>query len=122
MDHPRELLRTRGETQQGAEYIQSARRGETLTPPMTTTLRVRAENYQRFPKHFFQHWSGYNVVPPIHDPTPARAIVPQFFGYYVPEEVPKGEAGAEAPFLSPIILIEDCGVAIDVEKLSLDDK
>ena len=93
-----------------------------LSLPDDEHLAREAENYQRFPKHFFQHWSGYNVVPPIHDPTPARAIVPQFFGYYVPEEAPKSEDGADAPFLSPIILIEDCGVAIDVDKLTLDDK
>ncbi|KJA16343.1 hypothetical protein HYPSUDRAFT_58280 [Hypholoma sublateritium FD-334 SS-4] len=93
-----------------------------LSLPDDEHLDHEAENYQRFPTHFFQHWSGYNVVPPIHDPTPARAIVPQFYGYYVPEDASEDEDDADAPFLSPIILLEDCGVAIEVDELSLDDK
>lgn len=93
-----------------------------LSLPDDEHLAHEAENYQRFPMHFFQHWSGYNVVPPIHDPTPARAIVPQFYGYYVLEDAPEGERDAAAPFLSPIIILEDCGVPIEIEDLSLDDK
>ncbi|KAG5637639.1 hypothetical protein H0H81_003864 [Sphagnurus paluster] len=48
-----------------------------------------ARNYQRFEKHFFEHWSGFNVLPPMHDPVPVGALVPQFYGYYEP--VPESE-------------------------------
>ncbi|KAK0190269.1 hypothetical protein F5146DRAFT_1043517 [Armillaria mellea] len=96
-------------------------------------LEREAKNYQQFPKHFFQHWSGYNVIPPLHYPTPALAVVPQFYGYYVPEE---GEAKAcqdddnddddddhdHGEYLSPILLLEDCGVPVDIDQLDLDDR
>ncbi|KAG1814718.1 uncharacterized protein BJ212DRAFT_348947 [Suillus subaureus] len=36
-------------------------------------LAREAINYQSFPDHFFQHWNGYNVIPPIHDPLPISA-------------------------------------------------
>ncbi|KAK0477395.1 hypothetical protein IW261DRAFT_1421096 [Armillaria novae-zelandiae] len=80
-------------------------------------LRHEAKNYQKFPAHFFQHWNGYNIVNPLHDPTPIGAVVPQFYGYYVPE---KGDD--EEEYLSPILLLEDCGLPIDVEDLDIDDR
>jgi len=68
--------------------------------PLRTTVRVTAKlsmqgdvhlikesrNYQVFPDHFFQHWNGYNVVPPLHEPVPVGALVPQYYGYYTPDE------------------------------------
>ncbi|KAG7447846.1 uncharacterized protein BT62DRAFT_966952 [Guyanagaster necrorhizus] len=81
-------------------------------------LEHEARNYQKFPEHFFQHWSGYNVIEPLHAPTPALAVVPQFYGYYVPEE---GEA-EDGEYLSPILLMEDCGVPVNVDELDLDDR
>ncbi|KAK0185468.1 hypothetical protein F5146DRAFT_937187 [Armillaria mellea] len=80
-------------------------------------LEHEAKNYQKFPAHFFQHWNGYNLVSPLHDPTPVGAVVPQFYGYYVPE---KDEGNQE--YLSPILLLEDCGTHIDVEALDIDDR
>ncbi|KAI0064459.1 hypothetical protein BV25DRAFT_1782348, partial [Artomyces pyxidatus] len=80
-------------------------------------LAAEARNYQRFPKHLFQHWNGYNVLPPLHDPVPVGAVVPQFYGHYVPEKT-----NAEAEDLSPIMLLEDCGKPIDPRKLNLDDR
>jgi hypothetical protein len=67
---------------------------------LRTTVRVTAKlsmqgdvhldreslNYQAFPDHFFQHWNGYNVVPPLHEPVPVGALVPQYYGYYTPNE------------------------------------
>ena len=68
--------------------------------PLRTTVRVTAKlsmqgdahlnresrNYQAFPDHFFQHWNGYNVVPPLHEPVPVGALVPQYYGHYIPDE------------------------------------
>ncbi len=81
-------------------------------------LQREAGNYQKFPGHFFQHWSGYNVVPPLHDPTPVSAVVPQFYGYYVPEKTDEDEG----PYISPILLVEDCGKPVDVDELGMDDR
>ncbi|KIY67695.1 hypothetical protein CYLTODRAFT_282325 [Cylindrobasidium torrendii FP15055 ss-10] len=78
-------------------------------------LAREASNYQKFPKHFFQHWSGYNVIPPLHDPTPASAVVPQFYGHYLPQ----GELGR---YVSPLLLVEACGEAVTLEKLDMDDR
>ncbi|KAK0460229.1 uncharacterized protein EV420DRAFT_1268145 [Desarmillaria tabescens] len=80
-------------------------------------LKQEAKNYQKFPAHFFQHWSGYNIVPTLQDPTPIGAVVPQFYGYYVPEKGDDDEG-----YLSPILLMEDCGTPIDIDTLDIDDR
>ena len=80
-------------------------------------LAREAANYQRFPSWFFEHWSGYNVVRPLHDATPCGAIVPQFYGYYVPEA-----RVDENDYLSPLLLLEHCGEEIQVEDLSEDER
>ncbi|KIJ61098.1 hypothetical protein HYDPIDRAFT_31609 [Hydnomerulius pinastri MD-312] len=104
-------------------------------------LAREAENYQNFPEHFFEHWNGYNLIPPIHDPVPVNALVPQFYGYYKPvkekakpKHKSKGEGEGEGdgededdkpappPYLSPILLLEHCGTPIDPDSLSIDDQ
>ncbi|KAG6872071.1 hypothetical protein C0995_013325 [Termitomyces sp. Mi166 len=80
-------------------------------------LKQEARNYQAFDSHFFEHWSGLNVVPGIKDPVPVGPIVPQFYGYYVPEDVSIYEG-----YRSPILLLEDCGVKVDVTQLTLDQR
>lgn len=86
-------------------------------------LQREAENYQAFPDHFFEHWNGFNLVPPLRDPTPVGAIVPQFYGFYEPEIDGGAEAEEEEkPYLSPILLLEDCGKPIDPETLNIDDR
>lgn len=82
-------------------------------------LAQEAENYQSFPTHFFEHWSGYNILPPLHDPVPVGALVPQFYGYYVPE---KNQGDESSPYLSPILLLENCGIPIDAALLNRDEK
>jgi hypothetical protein len=82
-------------------------------------LAREAKNYQSFPSHLFEHWNGYNIIDPLHDPVPVGAVVPQFYGYYVPEEKKGGKASR---YLSPILLLENCGVPIDPESLNKDDK
>ncbi|VDB90291.1 unnamed protein product [Peniophora sp. CBMAI 1063] len=81
-------------------------------------LKREAVNYQKFPDWFFEHWSGYNVVRPLHDPTPCGAIVPQFYGYYVPEKPAHGKDD----YLSPLLLLEHCGKEIEVDELSQDER
>lgn len=59
-------------------------------------LETEADNYQRFPKHFFEHWSGLNIIRPFHFPVPLGPVVPQFYGYYVAEEA--GTSGENKGF------------------------
>lgn len=37
-------------------------------------LSEEARSYQEFPEHMFEHWNGYNVLQPLHDPTPVGAV------------------------------------------------
>ncbi|KZP19805.1 hypothetical protein FIBSPDRAFT_684061, partial [Athelia psychrophila] len=73
-----------------------------------------------FPQHLSEHWSGYNILPPLQNPVPLGAVVPQFYGYYVPETQTEGP-GTKMPYLSPIMLLENCGVPVDPETLNEDD-
>ncbi|KAL5483372.1 hypothetical protein ACEPAI_8603 [Sanghuangporus weigelae] len=83
-------------------------------------LRSEAENYQRFPSHLFEHWNGYNVLQPMHDPTPVGAVVPQFYGFYVPDK--DSDPIRNGEYMSPILLLEHCGVQVDPTELSMDDR
>ncbi|RDB22907.1 hypothetical protein Hypma_009825 [Hypsizygus marmoreus] len=93
-------------------------------------LEQEATNYQDFDRHLFEHWSGLNVMPPMHDPFPVGALVPQFYGYYVPEEEEDVEMGEgddpasayERGYLSPILLMEECGRPVHVSDLGIDEK
>ena len=94
-----------------------------LSLPGDLHLKREASNYLKFPAHFFQHWTGYNVVPPLHHPTPVSALVPQFFGYYTPDSPSKAsEDDDDDDYSSPILLLEHCGKPIRVSKLSADDR
>ncbi|KAG6335968.1 hypothetical protein ID866_3121 [Astraeus odoratus] len=90
-----------------------------LSFPYDTHLDQEARNYQSFPDHFFQHWSGYNIVRPLHNPVPVRAIVPQFYGYYVPDENNSKDVKS---YLSPILLLEHCGTRLNTETLTMDER
>lgn len=83
-------------------------------------LRHEADNYMSFPQDLYEHWNGYNVLQPIHDPTPVGAVVPQFYGYYVPD--PSNQPMKEDKFMSAILLLEHCGIQIDPAKLSIDHR
>jgi hypothetical protein len=86
-------------------------------------------NYQQFPSHFFEHWNGFNIILPLHDPVPVGAVVPQFYGYYLPDQEKKKRPDHEddnstprPAYLSPILLLEDCGTPVKPEKLSIDNR
>src|SRR6202035_889936 len=49
-------------------------------------LEVEASNYWSFPSYLFEHYNGYNIVPPLAAPAPVGAVVPQFYGYYKPDK------------------------------------
>lgn len=82
--------------------------------PNDPHLQAEAINYQTFPPHLFEHWNGFNVVSPLHGPTPVGAVVPQFYGFYEPEKNTK--------YLSPILLLKNCSTPVDPTSLNIDDR
>ncbi|KAF7323969.1 hypothetical protein MKEN_00618500 [Mycena kentingensis (nom. inval.)] len=91
---------------------------------MYNSMRERAP-------HLSEHWTGFNAIEEACDfelddegrevfcntadvRVPATAVVPQFYGYYAPEE--KGSTARE------ILLLEDCGTQIEAAALSDSDK
>ncbi|KAF9049066.1 hypothetical protein BJ165DRAFT_1464210 [Panaeolus papilionaceus] len=118
-----------------------------LSRPGDSHLDAEARNYESFPLHFFQHWSGL-CIPPRHQyPVPVGAIAPQYYGYYVFDGlVDDDDPIAEGPltpaesaafeenealktigtqddrYYSPIMLLENCGQPIESDKLSVDDR
>lgn len=81
-------------------------------------VNTEAKAYSRMPKTFSEQWSGYQLVPPVHLPQPAAAIVPITFGYYVPEvrygRLSNGQRiyMSDHRRLSPLLLMENCGTEI----------
>jgi hypothetical protein len=67
-------------------------------------------------RHMQQEWCGLNVIRGLLNPVPVGPVVPKFYGYYVPDGKCKHDG------LSPILLIEDCGVPVDQQQLSCEAK
>ncbi|KAJ7168201.1 hypothetical protein C8R43DRAFT_1158115 [Mycena crocata] len=87
-----------------------------------THLLREAKVYQAFPAHLSEHWSGYNLVgrhSPSRNPVPLNAVVPQFYGLYVPKPTPDE---ANKRYLSPVMLLENCGTPLEATMLSPDQK
>ena len=74
-----------------------------------------AKIFNNFPKHFSEEWCGYNMVSPLSWPVPVGAVVPKFYGYYMP-------TGEKKDTLSPILLMEECGTPVDPRKLTPEQK
>lgn len=114
-------------------------------------LEQEAENYQEFERHLSEHWSGWNFLRRTQKLVPLSAVVPQFYGYYVPEweededeedededdedededeesQVKSGDNRGEIVqptkhgYFSPILLLENCGTEITHCNLTDDDK
>ncbi|THU82401.1 hypothetical protein K435DRAFT_613072, partial [Dendrothele bispora CBS 962.96] len=90
-----------------------------------THLVNESKNYQRFPDWMSEHWSGLTFALPIRNLARCGAIVPSWYGYYVPDEgeetAEDGEGDRGKHYLSPIMLMEDCGVPIVPEELTRKD-
>ncbi|KII95555.1 hypothetical protein PLICRDRAFT_170195 [Plicaturopsis crispa FD-325 SS-3] len=92
-------------------------------------LENEAEIYNSMPSHLMEEWCGLNLVSPIKYPVPVGAVVPKFYGYYVPDfDEPthdkKGKVLRSWEKSSPILLLEDCGKPISPKghKMTLDQK
>ncbi|KAJ6602796.1 hypothetical protein DFH09DRAFT_900011, partial [Mycena vulgaris] len=98
--------------------------------------------YGAFPKQLMEDWCGLNLVAPITHPVPVHAVVPKFYGYYVPvredgsgddtaDHDKEDEAAGLLHFMrstsykdwqrmSPILLLEECGSPIMPAKFTDD--
>ncbi|KAJ7627523.1 hypothetical protein DFH06DRAFT_728746 [Mycena polygramma] len=86
-----------------------------------TMLENEAQTYTAFPEHLSEDWSGFNAIGEAvssytNGRVPATAVVPKFYGYFVPyEQLETGRA-------RPILLLEDCGRPIEPRHLKPQDR
>ncbi|KAI8989006.1 hypothetical protein BD414DRAFT_415253 [Trametes punicea] len=96
-------------------------------------LRNEARVYDSFPKYVQEEYCGYNIVPQCRFPVPATAIVPKFFGYYLPvdergnvldnhHDSCSEEKPCSVKWPSPILLMEECGKPVEPSKFTLDQR
>ncbi|KAH9931571.1 uncharacterized protein B0H18DRAFT_952725 [Fomitopsis serialis] len=83
-------------------------------------LRHEAEIFSLFPRHLQEEYCGYNLVTPVKHPVPVGAVVPKFYGYYVPVE--KDGSAPDHKYAGPILLMEECGQPVVPSKFSIDDR
>ncbi|OJT06811.1 hypothetical protein TRAPUB_2328 [Trametes pubescens] len=98
-------------------------------------LRNEGRVYDTFPTHIQEEYCGYNIVPQCRFPVPATAIVPKFYGYYLPVNE-RGEVVDHRPdhekcserspctvnWPSPILLMEECGEPVEPSKFTIDQR
>ncbi|KAI0788420.1 hypothetical protein C8Q75DRAFT_807643 [Abortiporus biennis] len=78
--------------------------------------------YNGFPNHMSEEYCGWHLISPfMHSPAPSCPVVPKFYGYYVPVDLPGNIKGPEIG-RSPILLIEDCGAPINASEMSVDER
>ncbi|KAJ7048505.1 hypothetical protein C8F01DRAFT_92918 [Mycena amicta] len=74
--------------------------------------------------HLSEHWSGFNAIDEASESNehvgndtrvPATAVLPQFYGYYIP-------AAGSSSTGRPIMLLEHCGAQIDLSGMSKPEK
>lgn len=82
----------------------------------------KAQNYERFEPALSQDWNGFFLVPPLRDPTPARVVVPRFYGSYRHQDLLESDGKTPGSYQSDILLLEECGEPISVRQLSADEK
>ncbi|KAJ7627521.1 hypothetical protein DFH06DRAFT_1103134 [Mycena polygramma] len=86
-------------------------------------LENEARIHAAFPDHLSEDWSGYNafasaVSAYTDGRVPATAVVPKFYGYFVPTEKTRTNTG----FARPILLMEECGSPIEPKELTLEGR
>ena len=80
-----------------------------------TLFHNEAKIFNSFPRHLSEEWCGYNMVSPLSWPVPVGPVVPKFYGYYLP-------TGEKRDTLSPILLMEECGIPVNPRKLTPEQK
>ncbi|KAH8079408.1 hypothetical protein BXZ70DRAFT_1012604 [Cristinia sonorae] len=89
-------------------------------------LSAEAKTYSEFPQHLSEEYCGLHLLSPfMRTLAPSCAVVPKFYGYYVPVVVEKKDGGEEEGWWqkrSPILLLEDCGTPIKAGQLTRDER
>ena len=104
-----------------------------------TLLANEGKVYSKLPRHTQEEYCGFNIVPPCNYPVPVGAIAPKFYGYYVPMEEDgtvmqayseekrrhrgcDGSRPCKVEWVSPILLMEECGTPVKPEKFTADER
>jgi len=83
--------------------------------------------YPQFKDYMSDEYCGWHLISPwMKTLVPSGAVVPKFYGYYVPVD-PEAPMDSEGQPISrkgrsPILLIEECGSPIDAQTMSADDR
>ncbi|KAJ6571682.1 hypothetical protein B0H19DRAFT_935770 [Mycena capillaripes] len=82
-------------------------------------IKNEARTYNAFPDHLSEDWSGFNAIGEAANRytdglVPATAVVPKFYGYFVPSEELAETSNSRA---SPILLMEECGRPIEPKEM-----
>ncbi|KAH9903246.1 hypothetical protein C8Q73DRAFT_751029 [Cubamyces lactineus] len=102
-------------------------------------LHNEARAYSAFPEHAQHEYCGYNIIPPCYFPVPVVPIAPKFYGFYLPvdkdgkfvdelalhEKEHRRYSGGESgrvPWISPILLMEECGEPVKPHKFTMDQR
>ncbi|KAI0819887.1 hypothetical protein BC628DRAFT_1525296 [Trametes gibbosa] len=101
-------------------------------------LHNEARTYAQVPRHAQEEYCGFNIVPPCRFPVPIGPIVPKCYGFYLPvgedgkimwnksvSAKHRGcdeDAPCEVDWLSPILLMEECGQPVQPEKFTIDQR
>ena len=72
-------------------------------------------------RHLQQEWCGLNLLPGMTRPVPVGPVVPKFYGCYIPDLQDTGASWA-VESIGLLLLMEDCGMPIEKNKLSMDAK
>lgn len=84
-------------------------------------LEQEGKGYAKMPTHLMENWTGYHHLEEEYGGdviVPVQAVIPKFYGYYVPED---DDAWVDNPS-RPLLLLEECGQPIETRKLSHEDR
>ncbi|KAI0357727.1 hypothetical protein OH77DRAFT_1450242 [Trametes cingulata] len=103
-----------------------------------TLLHNEGRAYGTFPVHMQEEYCGFNIVPPCRFAVPVGPVVPKFYGFYLPvgedgevvwdedEAARHSNCDQDEPcrvkWLSPILLMEECGEPVRPEKFTVDQR
>ncbi|KAI0761339.1 hypothetical protein BD413DRAFT_647260 [Trametes elegans] len=97
-------------------------------------LHNEARTYAHLPKHVQEEYCGLNIVPPCRFPVLIGPVVPKYYGFYLPVDqdgqiVDTSRDGKHnqcyscgVDWLSPILLMEECGDPVKPEKFTVDQR
>jgi hypothetical protein len=89
-------------------------------------LLHEAKIYASLPKHLMDDWSGFHYMEEAQENgdgiVPVHAVVPKFYGCYVPMTKDKHRSQTQDSELMPLLLIEDCGQPVVPESLTREQR